>query len=602
MIVNILTNFNNYFNRQVKVFPDIDDYSDYINYIQTGINFVPNNGINTSLVLGSNAHMFEGKGDYLIVTDDSSNIDSRWYILDSTRDRAGQYTLTLQRDVIADFYEQVINSPVFIEKATLIDSDNLIFNEENINVNQILTSQTLLKDRTKCGWFVGYYTKNAPTLEGTVQTNDLETGTYEVLDSPLVNWSNYKYMTEPFISVLTKAEFSCKYQTSIPLPTGASRKEYRKYTIDTVSESGTDVAMSATTGALGAGDSNYTSWVSSVRYFGYQNLNNILKEGGYFDWHTESETNDLLKYDGKLIKDSTGRYYNLRVVSVGITSKSSQTVDGDLFVQLRDIALSAGMTGTPQNNTFAYSVSGTSYKLISTQVEDYEVHYTIPNSGKLVTENEPYNIFAIPYGNLTVNIEQLQDSVQVYPETGRQTIAAILGSHGADGEGGYVYDAQLIGYCPVPNLITSDYILTVTDPKQCSFITKGTGENAEKIGVIFHLPSSEFNVNIANPITYDDLKVSNICDMYRLVSPDQSSYFEFSAAKNRGVSRFDIDVNLKPYNPYFHANPDFKALYGADYNTSRGLVYGSNCSLSRALNSFTEYQIQNSQFQNMFNR
>ena len=74
------------------------------------------------------------------------------------RDRAGQYTLTLHRDLVADHYEELLddNTKIFIEKATLVDSDPAIYNSENITFNQIKKSEDLLKDETNCPWVVGY--------------------------------------------------------------------------------------------------------------------------------------------------------------------------------------------------------------------------------------------------------------------------------------------------------------------------------------------------------------------------------------------------------------------------------------------------------------
>lgn len=49
---------------------------------------------------------------------------------------------------------------MFIEKATLPESSPYIYNAENISVNEIKTSETLLKDRTGCAWLVGYMARN----------------------------------------------------------------------------------------------------------------------------------------------------------------------------------------------------------------------------------------------------------------------------------------------------------------------------------------------------------------------------------------------------------------------------------------------------------
>ena len=104
------------------------------------------------------------------------------------------------------------------------------------------------------------------------------------------------------------------------------------------------------------------------------------------------------------------------------------------------------------------------------------------------------------------------------------------------------------------------------------------------------------------PIVIDNKKMSNTCDVYRLVSPNFNGIYEFSAAKNEGVSYINVDVALKPYQPYIHLNPDFKGLYGQDWNDPTGLVCGGDFSLSQISDAWSVYQQQNKNFQNIFDR
>lgn len=65
--------------------------------------------------------------------------------------------MTLRRDLLADYYYELIDAPCFIEKATLNSDNPLIFNREDFTVNQIKTSETMLKDETDCAWIACYY-------------------------------------------------------------------------------------------------------------------------------------------------------------------------------------------------------------------------------------------------------------------------------------------------------------------------------------------------------------------------------------------------------------------------------------------------------------
>ena len=105
MTIYVLSGFNNYYNRIVKKFDTLEEYQPYITHIQSDYNFVPNDGVNTQVVLGSNSNGYDGTGDYLIAANEDG-INSRWFIVESIRDRAGQYALTLHRDLIVDHYDE----------------------------------------------------------------------------------------------------------------------------------------------------------------------------------------------------------------------------------------------------------------------------------------------------------------------------------------------------------------------------------------------------------------------------------------------------------------------------------------------------------------
>lgn len=164
-------NYNNYYNRIVKQQKLISDYvalGDTV-FLGTvsGINFNPNDGVNTEQVVNIDQIIKNGEAidlnrthpDYLITTDEDSNIISRWFIIDSQRTRGSQYKLTLRRDLVVDYYNDTVNAPCFIEKATLGDDNPLIFNSENMTYNQILSDVDTLEDETHCPWIVGYFTK-----------------------------------------------------------------------------------------------------------------------------------------------------------------------------------------------------------------------------------------------------------------------------------------------------------------------------------------------------------------------------------------------------------------------------------------------------------
>ena len=88
------------------------------------------------------------------------------------RNRAGQYALSLRRDLLADYYDETMDSTCFIQKGWVDSSNPLIFNPEGVTVNKIQEHEILLRDSTRAAWIVGYVAPNLadfsePGEEGT---------------------------------------------------------------------------------------------------------------------------------------------------------------------------------------------------------------------------------------------------------------------------------------------------------------------------------------------------------------------------------------------------------------------------------------------------
>ena len=143
----LLLHYNNYFNRQVKRLEHLASYKTADPNYKTcaNINFVPGDGIYTSLVLGFGANPADifangAKFNYLVEYDSNNTILSRWFIMEDHRTRDGQYEIILRRDVIADNYNAVLSAPVYVEKGYIGSDDTtnpFVFNKENLEVNQI---------------------------------------------------------------------------------------------------------------------------------------------------------------------------------------------------------------------------------------------------------------------------------------------------------------------------------------------------------------------------------------------------------------------------------------------------------------------------------
>ena len=205
----ILLHYNNYFNRTVKKEGNyVEDYLslDIDNQIFQNINFVPGDGVLTSLVLGTGREITDlelENFDYLLVArhyepedeHDEQAIISRWFIMNCQRTRLGQYQFNLKRDTIVDNYSAIIDAPIYIEKANISDPMNpLIFNKEGLNVNQIKQSEFPIQDETKSGWVVGYVPRDIQP--GDVTSDVILPGAADITVNGLSSWAFWKNVTE----------------------------------------------------------------------------------------------------------------------------------------------------------------------------------------------------------------------------------------------------------------------------------------------------------------------------------------------------------------------------------------------------------------------
>ena len=159
--------FNNYYNRKLKRFSSLSEYQSFMVFAETGnnLNFNPNDGVNTQVTAGRQENPYNVVADYCIYSEDNSNITSRWFIIEASRNRGNQYKISLRRDLLADFYDSWTQSDCFVEKAILPDDSPFIYNQEQITTNQIKTDEVELKDDTKMAWICGFINRESPETQ-----------------------------------------------------------------------------------------------------------------------------------------------------------------------------------------------------------------------------------------------------------------------------------------------------------------------------------------------------------------------------------------------------------------------------------------------------
>lgn len=106
------------------------------------------------------------------------------------------------------------------------------------------------------------------------------------------------------------------------------------------------------------------------------------------------------------------------------------------------------------------------------------------------------------------------------------------------------------------------------------------------------------------PDTPIDKKVKNECDFYRLVSPNYNGMFEFKLTKLNTIGPINVDLTFKPFTPYIKLNPNFQfsKYMNKDYNDSTGLMCGGDFSIPMITDAFTNYELNNKNYQAIFSR
>ena len=473
---------------------------------------------------------------------------------------------------------------MFIEKATLDPDNPLIFNSENMSYNQIKQSETLLKDGTECAWIVGYMARN-----------DGEGNITHI--SGTVTAMNNQYIS---LTTMTKTQFindiigQTLSDSRIEL-TCSFNQENKPYDIKTIL-----YYENIGQGYVAPEKDRHNVWacsklpdLTSYNPIDYARLRSNISSA----MNLKTNVTNSLFYNGKNVKLSDGKVYNVEIK----LSNDSEYIEKDIpstmpnvFEDLNSNFKSwLDSTGSVNNTIYGNPYGKIKYKVKSVSVvlnevmQDGTYKFEIPISRNKV-KDAPYDMFAIPYSPDRNNEPYVWISANDMGAEGvrlNSEISLLVAQNISEKWGATLYDLQLLPYCPLPELLsdpgTSD--MSIVNLKTGADFTLIKDSNNKIMSMIVFPNNSSFStkIELQNPIKISDVKVESECDMYRLCSPNYQGVFEFNAAKNNGISYFDVDCTYLPYNPYIHVAPNFGGLYGKDFDDTRGLVCSGDFSLAR---------------------
>ena len=615
---------NNYYNRKIIYAESNAEYiAKGFRQLATVTNaaFIVNDGITTSQVI--NYDYGRGFGDYLVDYDEDDSILSRWWVTKTTVIRNGQVMLTLLRDVIADWYADILSAPAYIKKGGINSpNDPAIFNNESMSFNQIKTWEKPIKDKTACGWYVGYLSKDIDedqtiTIEGVAPSN------YDVY-STADEYEFYKYSSaNPFKGEFTDITHSMRGWGSSnqwwfgwdnngeaknpTTETGSLGLLKWKIVEDGVLKRVEEVSTEPNRGVniIELAKKNYNDiWLNASAINNWQEMATNMGLA-----NTHSKTVELEAQDGRTIKVGES-YYKVVVSSVNHTTSYSPENSSVYTSTILNMVSGISWIGS-QPQSLAGKVAEIIYsqKLYTVSLELTEITdltYTLP-ANRRHTSEVPYDIFAIPATGCRTTIT---GGTPTNNELSKKLIGAITSTL-VNGASGQLYDVQYVPYCPLGDDFINQYgyvmLNAMSNEDSISHQILRSEDNAGYWTFVIFADQAEFKKRVQAPaISIDNnaqsYKLSNECDMYRLCSPNYNGQFEFSASKNGSVSSWNLSFTYKPYNPYIRVSPNFSRLYGANYGDARGLICGGDFSMTQTNDAWEQYELQNKNYQKIFDR
>lgn len=224
--------------------------------------------------------------------------------------------------------------------------------------------------------------------------------------------------------------------------------------------------------------------------------------------------------------------------------------------------------------------------------------------GLTQSEQTPYAIAAMPYGAKGYYLGDLR----LGSTEAKNNLACAMAISRAYSASGWLMDMQILPYCPCREVLRQDGNIDLT--KALSFCP--IVEGAARRGALISCNTATFAATLYSSTgavfkhTVTNVKLDNLTTKCRLVSPNGNGVFEFNPAKmvyaDDAQIGFEAYCTYMPYQPYIRVAPHYARLYGEEFGDYRGLICGGDFSLPQINDSWEAYQVQNKNYQSMFNR
>lgn len=604
----VLCNYNDYFSRKINDKLTFNGYCSLARaiYDDKEYNFVPGNGVNTEFIYNYNLNEIDDDilPNYFVekhLTATYQEIITRWFIVDSTRTRNGQYRLILRRDVISDFYSTFSKDQFYIQRATVPTSNPLIFNQENIRVNEILTSRTELSDASGVSWIVGFVaphedgqTWDSSKIEGTIKHNESAQSYTNVDALKTALFGSKKVITN--LAVKINLEKNVDFQASSVILKFII--DYKNKTIkETISyEDNRFALISEEYKELRRNEDAILD--AAIKQIGTDSY--MMYEE--FEKITDQNNNKMVSINGTKYKP----YYE---VSDEKSTTSVEIVTNDIvYLTIKELIDINNIYGNENKIVSIDYTYGDIAVELGSQVGGNNNPYIESIVSRPHLNDAPYDMFCIPYKDklgIGMQYSFLYNGSEVTkiqkPEISMSIANAIL----RVGQSA-VYDVQIVPYCPILKdaAMSDPTIINTTLLANYNYILQE--DMKIPMGVVIWCTSSSFSTVINKSISWEDTKIATITDKYRICSNNYNGAYEFNPMQNGsvGINKFYVNGTYLPYQSWIRIRPEFAYLNGleATEKDSRGLILQGNFSITRVGDTWQQYQLNNINYEAIFNR
>lgn len=602
------------------------------------VNFAASDGLETALTVNTD---LAGDSSLIFPSYLTCSDGTEWYILSCVKTRGRQLTLSLHRNLLAEHWNELQNLPFIFRKASDISGPAFNYSRymKTTNMSQIKTAEYKISDVINGnGWLVGYVnrdlswtdTEGTTTVHnGSITVNPNRFSYDYLLTDSLVNWEHYNE------TVVSECKVSATWRAAmaVALTRLGQVNVTRTLAAPLTYDFNVSASQKACTDSVGGIDTQArkNAWLEARLLMVYDigcALRDVVTR--HSDALSQSyKTGDLSQYDGKIVavKDSKTGVITRYLCGVTKTSLGDfDFTDADAKIMydalhsknyyLNGTVISPFSSLRPVDTDFG-TVKGSSelQTLAFTQIKDKAISVDYRNA-HAHSADTLYDIFAIPLGGYFSYTDEQGTTLPLRISQNKAEVSQkllLLMTKLYETWGDQMIDLQWLPYGPVGDGYR--FIQAQISDYQCynySLIKEGS----DVLSLMYWCPQSQFQrqlpVNLsAEPygIAQSYSAASNIScrrweeeHLVRLVSPNFASQFEFSPIKNDGLEAFNIYIAYKPYSPYIRVAPKFGGLYGSDYNDSRGLILSGDFSLDRTSSAWTQYKLQNKNYQLIFDR